>query len=282
MQAHLNHLIAKSTYTLCLPVLPASGLDLLAANDDPEYFNCLETLGDARIAYIVSRLQVSYFPNTPLCDLKASFPPRIPALNSVLLSSETFQRLVVKLEIDFPGDKNAYCEEVGNAFKIYFEVFARVRGQGAASDWAADIFVPLIRGLLQSTTSAQSTGKTAREAGGEERREKTALAMAPASDQNIPCAGTPWGVDESQSMVIAHSVRTLPMRKRGRANSCKGARWSCVSADGAVSHAGLSHQQDAGSSRYRLTSNEIEEDPPRGNRLKNPQPTFSGCCLNGK
>ncbi|KAJ7671400.1 hypothetical protein DFH06DRAFT_1320194 [Mycena polygramma] len=113
---------------------------------DPQRLHSLETLGDSRVASAVSEIQIRVFPQIAVSVLKN--------MKGVLLSNETFQHLLFKLEAE-KHDPAIYCKGAGDTFEIYFEAFAQSEGDGPATRWLEDLFVPLVQCLLRHRTKSR-------------------------------------------------------------------------------------------------------------------------------
>ncbi|KAF7335809.1 hypothetical protein MVEN_02236900 [Mycena venus] len=135
-QDHLRKIIQSAAFAPGAP--PCDGLySFLFSSPDPELLHCLETLGDSRLAAILTRLQIKQFNDIPLYAHKQS--------KSALISNATFQLIVQKLGMDKGGTPNKH---VGNAFEIFVEALGKICGNQGAAEWVREVLTPLIEGLV--------------------------------------------------------------------------------------------------------------------------------------
>ncbi|KAJ7672348.1 hypothetical protein DFH06DRAFT_1467837 [Mycena polygramma] len=158
IQAHLVALIAKPTYSPAFPACPGLSAYLFD-NEDPDFLHCLETLGDARMAATVTRIQTTSFRHISLDIHRRA--------KDTLLSNWTFQFLVAKLGVD-EGGVDIFAKAAGNSFEIVVEALAQLLGDDVAEAWVGDLFVPLISDLADFLEKPAS------------KRRRTASALPPA------------------------------------------------------------------------------------------------------
>ncbi|KAF7335814.1 hypothetical protein MVEN_02237400 [Mycena venus] len=150
-QQSIIHAIAMSTFTPQFPLLPTDGWTQVRDTGDPITLECLESLGDARIAYMIADLQSKLFPNADQRELSGVLNP--------LLSNATFQHLLHKLGVDTEPVDN-YAKAAGDAFEIFLELFSKHRPV-ASGHWVSDIFTPLVTAAMSNTKKRKREAKPA-------------------------------------------------------------------------------------------------------------------------
>ncbi|KAJ7877308.1 hypothetical protein B0H13DRAFT_2054046 [Mycena leptocephala] len=148
IQICLNNLILRSPkFKPQVPILPRQGWSLVNDTTDPETLSSLETLGDSRIGYLVSELQITMFP--------AASPNVHRNARGYLLSNATFQHLNYAMGVD--GEPvETYNKGSGNALEIFFQAFGRTRGL-ALSVWVGDVFPSLITTVMDCIWTTSPT-----------------------------------------------------------------------------------------------------------------------------
>ncbi|KAJ7907918.1 hypothetical protein B0H13DRAFT_2017862 [Mycena leptocephala] len=148
IQIFLNNFILRSPkFKPQVPILPRQGWSLVNDTTDPETLSSLETLGDSRIGYLVSELQITMFP--------AASPNVHRNARGYLLSNATFQHLNYAMGVD--GEPvETYNKGSGNALEIFFQAFGRTRGL-ALSVWVGDVFPSLITTVMDCIWTTSPT-----------------------------------------------------------------------------------------------------------------------------
>ncbi|KAJ7671387.1 hypothetical protein DFH06DRAFT_1366185 [Mycena polygramma] len=141
-QRVLNASILNATYSPSVPILPAEGWAAIESAIDPEGLPCLETLGDARIGYLVAELQLDLYPNAS--------PSLHRLAHRFLLSNKTFQYICHKLAVDDRPVEN-YSKATGDALEVFIEALGETKPE-VLEQWVSDTFTNPIHVVMECIT----------------------------------------------------------------------------------------------------------------------------------